>query len=162
MTFRIHVLINNFTGKNAPQDSNSAVNTAGYSKKQICIHSQECLYQEPIAKRQFEYTGVQLHTMLDQIRYNFRFGVCSPGADWRDNSSFLPWSLMSRTPFAYPAPHITVGVPTHRSSPTSWGAAFVRGNTWLLSFDSSELPIDSKHLKKCPPTLHGAILLSYG
>lgn len=53
MTFKIHVLINNFTGKNAHQDSNSTVNTAGYIKKQICIHSQKCLYQETIAKRQF-------------------------------------------------------------------------------------------------------------
>lgn len=78
MTFWTHVLRSNFTGKNAHQDSNSPVNAAEYIRKQICIHSHERLHQEPIAKRQSGDAGVQLHTVLGQIRYNFKFGVSSP------------------------------------------------------------------------------------
>lgn len=70
--------MNNFTGKNAHEDSNSPVNAAGYIGRQICIHRQEFLHQEPIAKRQSGDGGVQLYTLLGQIRYCFRFAVCSP------------------------------------------------------------------------------------
>lgn len=113
MTFWTHALINNFTGKNAHQDSNCPLNTAGYIRKWICIHNKECLHQEPIAKRQWGDAGVQLHTMLGQIWYNFRFGVCSPDPGRTTHISACdPWSRDQVT-FCTPSP-------SHRSrSPIS-------------------------------------------
>lgn len=104
MTFWTHVLINNFTGKNAHQDSNPPLNAAGYIRKWICIHSHERLHQEPIAKRQWGDAGVQLHTMLGQIRYNFRFGVCSPDPRGTTHISACdPWSR-DRVTLCTPSP----------------------------------------------------------
>lgn len=75
----MHVLISDFTGKNAHQYSNFPVNTAGHIRKQIFTHCQEHLHQELITKkRRSGDGGVPLHTMLGSTRPSFRSGVCSP------------------------------------------------------------------------------------
>lgn len=70
------------------------------------------------------------------------------------------------SPFAHPAPHVAAGVPSHSLSWTS--TCFTGSRLWqgqhrtaVLATTAKPL-IDSKHLQKCPPTLHGAILHSGG
>lgn len=92
MTPWMHVLISDFTGKNAHQDSNIPVNTAGHIRKQIFIHCQEHLHQELITKKRRSGDGaVPLHTVLGSTRPSFRSGVCSPDSGGTHIFAYNPW-----------------------------------------------------------------------